>query len=386
MSSSDPPVAATPPPPHGNPPAQPTEAELAALKQSGPLVRFASENIEKLDPACILAISEAQASRARGEWTPAISQKFWSAFNCLCTLVKPVTVDSLTTLHKDLAHKSMLRPWRSPGNESLAERSSRYYMTMLIALLVLVVPLQLLVCMYSNLATDIDQKSNALSVASASFESQFQPLGKRTMVPLGENRKWSDEEVAELDAINLSKEALQDQSSRLNESTSLLKGLLPRTIMPGLSIASLSTTHPSPPVAAGADWYIPCVNLVDEVRATRHEAISIATLANLLNDILLQFVLPVLFGTIGALTYVLRTTSDQIRSFTFSTTSPIRNWVRVLLGALMGVVIGLFSGISHQISLPPLAVAFLAGYGVEAVFSIFDGFITRMRQPSAPEK
>jgi hypothetical protein len=65
---------------------------------------------------------------------------------------------------------------------------------------------------------------------------------------------------------------------------------------------------------------------------------------------------------------------------------PIRNWVRVLLGALMGVVVGLFSGISHQISLPPLAVAFLAGYGVEAVFSIFDGFITRMRQPSASEK
>jgi hypothetical protein len=150
MSSSDPPVAATPPVPDGIPKAQPTEAEIAALKQSGPLVRFASENIEKLDPACILAISEAQASRARGEWTPAISQNFWSAFNCLCT--------------------------------------------------------------------------------------------------------------------------------------------------------------------------------------------------------------------------------------------PIRNWVRVLLGALMGVVVGLFSGISHQISLPPLAVAFLAGYGVEAVFSIFDGFITRMRQPSASEK
>jgi hypothetical protein len=52
-----------------------------------------------------------------------------------------------------------------------------------------------------------------------------------------------------------------------------------------------------------------------------------------------------------------------------------------MLGALMGVVIGLFNGLSAQISLPPLALAFLAGYGVEAVFSMFDGLVERFRQP-----
>jgi hypothetical protein len=56
--------------------------------------------------------------------------------------------------------------------------------------------------------------------------------------------------------------------------------------------------------------------------------------------------------------------------------------MRTMLGALMGMVVGLFSGLSSQLSLPPLALAFLAGYGVEAVFSMFDGLVERFRQPA----
>lgn len=54
--------------------------------------------------------------------------------------------------------------------------------------------------------------------------------------------------------------------------------------------------------------------------------------------------------------------------------------MRVALGILAGVIVGLFNGLSAQLSVPPLAVAFLAGYGVEAVFSMFDGIIANFRQ------
>jgi ABC-type uncharacterized transport system permease subunit len=49
------------------------------------------------------------------------------------------------------------------------------------------------------------------------------------------------------------------------------------------------------------------------------------------------------------------------------------------LGALAGMVvgIGLFSSLTSQFSLSPLAIAFLAGYGVEAVFSMFDNLIKK---------
>jgi uncharacterized membrane protein len=94
--------------------------------------------------------------------------------------------------------------------------------------------------------------------------------------------------------------------------------------------------------------------------------------------------LPILLGALGALAYVLRSTSEQIRDSTFSTTTPTRNIVRVVLGALMGVVVGLFAtSLTKEITLPPLALAFIAGYGVEGFFSIFDGFIGRLRTPPA---
>jgi uncharacterized membrane protein len=101
--------------------------------------------------------------------------------------------------------------------------------------------------------------------------------------------------------------------------------------------------------------------------------------SDLLRGVIASFILPVLFGTMGAVAYVIRTISDQIRTTTFSSNSPIRHVMRVALGALAGLVIGLFTGLSAQLSLSPLALAFLAGYGVEAVFSTFDGIVAKFR-------
>jgi hypothetical protein len=53
--------------------------------------------------------------------------------------------------------------------------------------------------------------------------------------------------------------------------------------------------------------------------------------------------------------------------------------MRVTLGALAGVFVGFFTNISSQIPLSPLPLALLAGYGVEALFAMFDGFITKFK-------
>ena len=128
------------------------------------------------------------------------------------------------------------------------------------------------------------------------------------------------------------------------------------------------------------EWYDYAIGLAQTVKA---QALRTEENVNLISGIFLSFILPILLGAIGAIAYVVRTISDQIVNTTFSNTSPIRHIMRVTLGALMGVVIGLFSQLSNQLSLPPLALAFLAGYGVEAVFSMFDGLVQRFRQPQA---
>ena len=102
--------------------------------------------------------------------------------------------------------------------------------------------------------------------------------------------------------------------------------------------------------------------------------------ANLLIGIIGGFVLPILFGLAGAVTFVIRGISNQIQTSTFSNNSPIRHLMRVSLGAFAGIVVGLFTTITNTLSLPPLAIAFLAGYGVEALFSTFDDLIQRFKK------
>jgi hypothetical protein len=77
---------------------QPSEAEREALLDSGPLLRFACENIESLDKDLPLAIAEARQACVDGTWSIAVSQRFWLAFNALCSLIRPVTIDCLTAI------------------------------------------------------------------------------------------------------------------------------------------------------------------------------------------------------------------------------------------------------------------------------------------------
>jgi hypothetical protein len=89
-------------------------------------------------------------------------------------------------------------------------------------------------------------------------------------------------------------------------------------------------------------------------------------------------IVPMLLGALGAATYVVRYISDQISATTFSTTSPIRHIMRIALGALAGVVIG-FGGIVTGSGLSSAALAFIAGYAVEPVFSTLDGIAEKFR-------
>jgi hypothetical protein len=84
-------------------------------------------------------------------------------------------------------------------------------------------------------------------------------------------------------------------------------------------------------------------NGFDNVRSYYLERRSVTAaqqLVYVLNSLYTALV-PLLLGAIGACTYVLRLMSQQIADTTFSSTSPIRHFVRVALGALAGVAIGL---------------------------------------------
>ena len=94
------------------------------------------------------------------------------------------------------------------------------------------------------------------------------------------------------------------------------------------------------------------------------------------------YALPVLMGLLGSMTYVLRRYLRSIGD-RLLTARDLREYiVRLVLGTVFGVAIGFFSSasvdVSQQVIATPIsslgapALAFLAGYAVEAVFQILD--------------
>lgn len=90
------------------------------------------------------------------------------------------------------------------------------------------------------------------------------------------------------------------------------------------------------------------------------------------------YFLPLLYGLLGAATYVLRTLSMEIKTLIYSYDSEIRFRLRLSLGALGGMAIGWFlkpDDADALASLSPMAIAFLVGYNVEVLFAVMDKFI-----------
>ena len=94
-------------------------------------------------------------------------------------------------------------------------------------------------------------------------------------------------------------------------------------------------------------------------------------------DLLQQFILPPLYGWIGALAYILRSLSEQIRLWTYRKENSVLCDLRMLLGMVAGLAIGWFfkpSGteVNGVGLVSPFALAFLAGYSVDLLFTVMD--------------
>jgi hypothetical protein len=92
-----------------------------------------------------------------------------------------------------------------------------------------------------------------------------------------------------------------------------------------------------------------------------------------------QYFLPLLYGLLGAYAYILRRLSKEIRDLTFTRGSEIGYSLRWPLGVLGGVTVGLFfdpADFSGVAVITPLGLAFLAGYGVELLFTGLDRMVS----------
>ena len=133
---------------------EPSKDETTALDDAGPLLRFAAEHVKDLDKNLSLTIATARDAAATKQWAPQISQQFWAAFNELCFLVQPVTMECLAAKTRSVEARSWFG--RKLDNVPLPVRTSSRYMLLLLYLLAVTLALQLYVWTGTNLSAKID--------------------------------------------------------------------------------------------------------------------------------------------------------------------------------------------------------------------------------------
>jgi hypothetical protein len=123
---------------------------------------------------------------------------------------------------------------------------------------------------------------------------------------------------------------------------------------------------------------------------------SAATLAGVLGN----SVLPTLYALVGSLGAVLRRLNRELSDYLLTPRVLRASCIRVMLGVMTGVCIGLFvnssagaatlSGLGGAaVTLSASGIAFLAGYGVDGVFRMLDALLAHVfranegRKPSA---
>jgi len=105
-------------------------------------------------------------------------------------------------------------------------------------------------------------------------------------------------------------------------------------------------------------------------------------------NILQAYVLPLLYGWVGAMAYVMRSLISSVQNRTFRREHEVEYNLRTYLGLLSGLAIGWFvgSGVTQEgvASLAPAAISFLAGYSVEILFSTMDRLVAAFGSSPAP--
>ena len=319
-----------------------------AVEEAHLLLYFASRQGIRLDDAIITKAVEAASIGVREardtKATKQTEQDFWPAFQQLAQAVKPVTIESIKAAH-DI------------NQTPLAQRSVRWYSGFAVITLLAVIAIQ----MYWMVGVSVTNETVSLA---AEIERLAEAQGLRgdevggntandraynqLSAEIQQNEQWLVAAHINLEKWNRKWQAIDSFVDSFVESTS-------------------SNTSNDPTVNA---------------------RIAV-TSAGFVLQALSTYVVPLLYGFLGAFAYVLREIAKEIRAVTFSHESGIRYKLRLSLGLLAGITVGFLVSpdtgqgaiqeaqpILTLATLGPMALAFLAGYSVELVFAVMDRIVS----------
>ncbi|MEP3245293.1 MAG: hypothetical protein ABJN40_14115 [Sneathiella sp.] len=333
-----------------------------SVRNAALVVMTASENTLSLDTESISVIVAAKKAFAtESVISEELETRFWIAYQSVTEAIKPATVDSIKATYEPSPTYS--KGFLSRKNTPLSRKCASNYKFISILTLTFLIAIQIYWYIGWSIMEDIDAQTRAIDDLNTEL----------TTISLQESNP--DSSAARLKQANLA--TLKDRIVVHTEWRDAAYHHLKNWNQTWSSL-DLITLQPWQ-----EDDFAAYPILVQ-----RH--IEFVAAGNFLAAVM-SYILPILYGMIGACFFILRQLPREIGARTFSMNSYIGYSLRMAQGPLAGILVSYFftsdqsEAQTHAVansdlspldptfaSLSPLAIAFLAGYSVEFIFKIID--------------
>ncbi len=363
------------------PSAKPNEAEVQQLPISAAIERtiedgqqliafIAKHGIAELPNELAQAMIDAKFKAASGKWSANDETDFLVNYDKLAHIIYPVTIESINAIvprQSDHANKY-----------TQAEKTVLWYRAYTFVVMVALLLVQLYWFMGNNLRVNLTQMLDQKSVVQNSINTsntdnlvlqvgEFDRIDQRADATYQLLKKWNRLLLFRIELTDTLSEYTGERLSLENINTDIDSVL-------NAEIALVDN----------GDGPVDHQSEAEEHTYTK----KIVYFKNIVAaDFFLEafqgYILPLLYGLLGALIYVLRSLLEEIKTLTYTYDSDIRYRLRVMLGALGGMLVGWFfkpEGVDTLASLSPMAMAFLMGYNVDVLFAGMDRAIDNVRR------
>lgn len=339
-----------------------------AVLEAGLLLSFAASDGIKLEDGILATIVQGKHLLEYDGQDPERDAKemaFWKARSALAKAVHPVTAESL----KQCVLPDTSPAWRTswlgrwfggkavPGTgveSTIRNMQKRIFIPVLILLLVQVYGL-------------IGQQVVRDLVPRMGHMHEY--LSERQKLLVAEPGNGNKEALATLDSqIRLSQVEIEIRVAMLDKWNSGW----------GWIAVPFRLVAPDHPALGGK---VDVVN--NDIRHQQFRAMVLQ--AEFALQVLQNFILPLLYGCLGASLFVLRALATDAKEYTFDTERRIGYNLRIYMGTLCGLVIGWFvpDAKVHESDMNQYALSILGGYSVDIVFGLMDKIIQSLSGSNA---
>ncbi len=363
------------PPEHAVAPVARSNPRLAeAIKDAHLLLAFAAKKGKELDEKLIRDII---CLGAKPHLSAEEEVSFWNAFRELSAQIAPISAESIQAIDRVEASNLQFKIWNFLaflqwwrwGGSTYARRIVRRQQGIALITLVVLIIIQSFTTFGSLIVSDIATRKEQLKDVQARMLALESP----------ETKALEEEEGEDADGSRKTAGA-REKGSRQRPSAYKLLKVEQENLYTYLEAdyRLLARWNYWPDRIFGVeDMYTEDAD--DDPTAALQDNITRPQRTTVFLELLQKYILPLIYGLLGACVFILRDLSAKLKAYTFTKTSRINFHIRQYLGMLGGLAVGWFvtpeQSTGPFMALSPLALAFLAGYSIELLFTAMDTLI-----------